>query len=133
MMDLDSIRGQLIDNCSQYFWGDMIAVAGAGPLPIRHQDLNSENLSDAIQFCLTSAARERAQNIAKGMMSENGVSTAVTSFHRHLSNKSISCSIDQASPAVWTYKKCKPKILLSGRVAEILIKHEKIKSKDLEP
>jgi UDP:flavonoid glycosyltransferase YjiC (YdhE family) len=41
----------------QPFWGNMVAAVGAGPNPIPHKSLTSQNLTDAISFCLNPEAK----------------------------------------------------------------------------
>jgi UDP:flavonoid glycosyltransferase YjiC (YdhE family) len=37
----------------QPFWGEMIAAAGAGPKPIPHKQLTTENLTQAVSHCVS--------------------------------------------------------------------------------
>lgn len=126
-------RSQL--NSSQPFWGNMVSVAGAGPPPIDAKNMNPEILSSAIRFLLSSEALMAAGTIADKMSTENGVKTAVDSFHRHLSVKDMSCSMLPDSPATWSLKtkKGKDKIVLrlSHRAASVLVEEKKINVKDL--
>ena len=71
----------------------MVAAAGAGPEPIPQKQLNAQNLSEAIQFCLTSEAATAAAKIAIRMKRESGVTTAVRSFHANLPLESLRCDI----------------------------------------
>lgn len=120
---------------SQPFWGNMVSVAGAGPPPIDAKNMNPEILSSAIRFLLSPEALTAAGIIADKMCSENGVKTAVDSFHRHLSVKDMSCSMLPNSPATWSIKtkKGKDKVVLklSHRAASVLVEEKKIDVKDL--
>ena len=110
----------------------MIAAAGAGPKPIHHKSLTAENLSEAIRFLTTPEAAHAAQQIALRMAIENGVRTAVQSFHRNLPRQSIRCDLIPHLPAVWTYKvSSKRTIKLSKLAAEVLADHLKIDGKKL--
>jgi hypothetical protein len=80
---------------SQPFWGNMVAVAGAGPKPIHHKSLNAQNLAEAIAFCLTPEAAAAAGKIAVQMSSETGVRTAVDSFHSHLPVEKMACDVSE--------------------------------------
>ena len=110
----------------------MIAAAGAGPKPIHHKNLTAENLGEAIRFIITPEAAHAAQQIALRMATENGVKTAVQSFHRNLPRQSIRCDLMPHLPAVWTYKiSSKRTIKLSKLAAEVLADHLKIDGKKL--
>lgn len=110
----------------------MIHAAGAGPKPIHHKSLSVENLSKAIKFLTTPEATQAAQSIAQRMSAENGVKTAVQSFHRNLPRHTARCDILPHLPAVWTYKvSSQHTIKLSKLAAEVLVDRLKIDSKRL--
>ncbi|PWY68434.1 sterol glucosyltransferase [Aspergillus heteromorphus CBS 117.55] len=115
----------------QQFWGNMIAGAGAGPLPIPHASLNAQNLAEAILFCLTPEATRSAHDIAFKMQYETGVSAAVHSFHRHLPSHRMRCPLIQSQPAVWKYKKSGHSLNLSRTAVQILINNDKLDAKNL--
>lgn len=94
-------------DCSQPFWGNMVAAAGAGPKPIQHKSLTSRNLADAILFCLTPEAAIAAAEIAFQMKKEDGVKAAVQSFHNNLPGLEMRCELLHDQPAAWTYRKGK--------------------------
>lgn len=122
----------LIELFSQPFWGDMVASAGAGPKPIPHASLSTENLAEAIKFCLTPEAATAAQKIAVKMQAESGVAEAVKSFHRNLPLNRMRCEILSDQVAVWEYKKGKRSLKLSKAVVQTLIEHSKIKTEKLQ-
>ncbi|KAJ8110672.1 hypothetical protein OPT61_g6541 [Boeremia exigua] len=113
----------------QPFWGDMIAEAGAGPRPIPHKMLSSQNLVDSIQFLLASETKSAAQSISSQMASEDGVKAAVQSFHANLPFEAIPCNIMHDLPSAWLYKKAP--IRLSKLAAQILIENGVISQNDL--
>lgn len=115
----------------QPFWGDRVAAAGAGPAPIPHKKLNSVKLAEAIRYCLTAEALGAAQLIADQMRNETGVQTAVASFYRQLSAEALQCDIVPSMTAVYEYSTDSKCIKLSASVAETLVKHERIKTKQL--
>ncbi|KAG9562709.1 UDP-Glycosyltransferase/glycogen phosphorylase, partial [Aureobasidium melanogenum] len=116
----------------QPFWGEMINAAGAGPRPIHHKSLTAENLGEAINFLTTPEARHFARQIAQSMSAENGVKTAVQSFHQNLPRDAVRCDILPHLPAVWTYKiPFKQTVKLSKLAAEVLIDRLKIDPKKL--
>jgi hypothetical protein len=48
----------------------MISKVGAGPEPIPHQQLNVENLRDAIKFATSPTAKQAAQRMAEQIKNE---------------------------------------------------------------
>ncbi|KAF1950307.1 sterol glucosyltransferase [Byssothecium circinans] len=113
----------------QPFWGNMVAAAGAGPRPIHHKLLTSQNLTDAIAFCLMPDARQAAQTISSRMASERGIEAAVQSFHANLPLETMQCAILRNALAAWTYKKTN--IQLSKLAAQLLIENGIIMPSDL--
>ncbi|UPX18863.1 uncharacterized protein EKO05_0009147 [Ascochyta rabiei] len=113
----------------QPFWGNMIAEAGAGPRPISHKLLSSQNLVDAIHLCLAPEMKSAAQNISSQMAEEQGLKAAVQSFHANLPFEAIACNVLHDLPAVWVYKKAP--IRLSKLAAQILLDNGVISPKDL--
>lgn len=85
----------------------MVASAGAGPQPIPQQQLNTENLADAIRLCLRQDTLQAAQGLAARMQSETGVQTAVNMFHESLPADILRCDILSDRAAAWSYKKGK--------------------------
>lgn len=113
----------------QQFWGEIVARAGAGPLPIPHKQLTVEKLSSAIDMALKPSTQERAQKISKEMENESGVRDGVRSFYRHLDLNSIQCSICPSRPAVWHVKHTE--IGLSAFAASVLVETGQVKPDDL--
>ncbi|KAJ5591949.1 uncharacterized protein N7459_002318 [Penicillium hispanicum] len=109
----------------QQFWGEIVARAGAGPLPIHHKQLTVDNLSKAIDTALKESTQEKAQQIAKKMEKESGVDNGVRSFHRQLDLESIRCSICPSRPAVWHVKHTE--VGLSAFAAAVLVEMGRIK------
>ncbi|KAK6227544.1 sterol glucosyltransferase [Colletotrichum tabaci] len=115
----------------QPFWGDMVAIAGAGPKPIPHKQLNAQNLAEAIRFCLTPEAAAAASEVAAKMRTENGVATAAKSFHANLPLDILPCEIFPDQPAAWDFKRGKKHLRLSKRAAGVLLDHLKIDKKNM--
>jgi sterol 3beta-glucosyltransferase len=110
----------------------MIAAAHAGPPPIHNKLLNQENLTEAIQYCLTQEALNAAADISRKMRAENGVVSAVKSFRQNLPIEAMSCDLIPEEPAVWLYSKSKMNLKLSDKAAVILSEHKKIDAKYLK-
>jgi hypothetical protein len=112
----------------------MVASCGLGPKPIPYRSLTSDNLAEAIRFCLLPKAQSAAQDVASRMSHENGVASAVASFHSNLPVNEMRCHILHSEPAVWRFKKSsKPPIRLSKIAAEVLVEHHRLKLSDLQP
>lgn len=95
--------------------------------------MTSQNLAEAIRCCLHSDTAAAAQRIADQMRAEDGVKTAVQSFHRNLPLDRLRCQCLADQPAVWTYNKSLSKpIYLSKTAAQILVDHRRLDSKHLE-
>lgn len=110
----------------------MVAAAGAGPQPIPAQQLNSTNLAEAIQFCLTPEAAEASEAMAVKMKSEFGVRRAVTTFHAGLPLNKMRCDLVSSQPAAWLYKSKGVQCKLSKGAAEILVNSGRIAKGDLK-
>jgi UDP:flavonoid glycosyltransferase YjiC (YdhE family) len=65
----------------QYFWGQRIALLGAGPPPIPRKTLSAEELAEAIRTATTDAGmRRRAADIGHQIQGERGVENAIAEF-----------------------------------------------------
>ncbi|PNH41013.1 hypothetical protein VD0004_g6051 [Verticillium dahliae] len=117
----------------QPFWGQMVAKAGAGPLPIHHKSLTARNLAEAIRFCLSNEAAAAAASIATQMQAEVGVQAAARSFHLQLPLEKIRCDLIPTEPAVWSYTKTKRPLKLSKLAAEMMLSDSSINVKHLKP
>ena len=113
----------------QQFWGEIVARAGAGPVPIPHKQLTVEKLREAIETALKPSTRDKAQEIAKKMEKESGVRDGVRSFHRQLDIKSLRCLVCPSRPAVWHLKRTN--IGLSAFAAAVLVDLGRVKPEDL--
>jgi len=84
----------------QFFWGRIVADAGAGPEPIPIRRLDGENLTAAFDVCRRPQIRERASELGARLRSTDGVELAVRSIERHLPLAAMSCSHDPTHLAV---------------------------------
>jgi sterol 3beta-glucosyltransferase len=76
----------------QFFWGRVVADAGAGPEPIPIKRLDSELLTAAFDVCRRQDVRERASELGARLRATDGVELAVQSIERHLPALAMSCS-----------------------------------------
>ncbi|RDW70562.1 putative sterol glucosyltransferase [Aspergillus mulundensis] len=114
----------------QPFWGNLVAASGAGPRPIPYRQVTAANLAEAIGFCLQPEAQHAAQNIASKMQYEDGVKTAVASFHRNLPLDKMRCDLLPNRAATWTCKS--PSLRLSKLAAQMLVEHLRLDKKALQ-
>ncbi|KAJ6190941.1 hypothetical protein N7519_000962 [Penicillium mononematosum] len=117
----------------QPFWGEMVSAAGAGPDPIPYKQLKVATLAQAVKFCLTPDAVRSAQGIAAKMQLDEGVKTAVASFHRNLPQSLVGCDLLPEFPACWRYRLGKKRFRLSKIAAEILVENNLLDVKKLKP
>jgi hypothetical protein len=84
----------------QFFWGRIVADAGAGPEPIPIRRLESEALMAAFDACRRPQVRERASELGARLRATDGVELAVQSVERHLPAPAMCCSQDRDHLAV---------------------------------
>lgn len=110
----------------------MIARAGAGPKAIPHKNLNLDNVTEALSYCISPKASSAALAISDKMKGDSGVRAAVRSFHKHLPLEKMQCQLARDKVATWAYSRQGKRILLSDFAAEILANHLKIDKKKLK-
>lgn len=106
---------------SQPFWGNMVAAAGAGPVPIPQRDFTTKSLSAAIEYCLSDEAKRAAGFISQKMQSEAGVQAAAQSFHRNLPIDKMACDLLPHLPATFRFSKGRSKIKMSSLATEMVL------------
>ncbi len=84
----------------QFFWGRIVADAGAGPEPIPIRRLDSQTLMAAFDACRRPQVRERARELGARLRATDGVELAVESIERHLPAPALCCSHDPHHLAV---------------------------------
>ena len=75
----------------QFFWGRMVADAGAGPDPIPITRLDSPALTAAFDACRRPQIRERAQALGTRLREVDGVELAVQAVYRWLPVEAMRC------------------------------------------
>ena len=116
----------------------MVEKIGAGPSPIPFKSLNVGNLAAAIKFCFTTTVRECAEAIALQMRSEDGVSSAIQSFYRHLPTDALTCNLLPQRVARWQYRYEKSRfdhrtIQLSDEALKVLLSRGVIDQSSVQP
>jgi UDP:flavonoid glycosyltransferase YjiC (YdhE family) len=76
----------------QYFWGQVVADAGAGPQPIPIDELDADKLAAAFRFCADPQVRERAERLGAVLRESDGAELAVQSVYRHLPAHAMRCA-----------------------------------------
>jgi hypothetical protein len=76
----------------QFFWGRVVADAGAGPEPIPIRRLTSEALTAAFDVCRRPRVRERASELGARLRATDGVALTVQSIERHLPVSAMRCA-----------------------------------------
>jgi len=76
----------------QFFWGRMVAEAGAGPTPIPIARLDSATLTAAFEMCGRPEVRERAQALGGRLRETDGAELAVRSMYRQLPVDAMRCA-----------------------------------------
>jgi UDP:flavonoid glycosyltransferase YjiC (YdhE family) len=78
----------------QFFWGQTVANAGAGPAPIPVGRLDSATLAEAFEACRRPQMRERARALGSRLRETDGAELAVRSVYRHLPWPAMRCATD---------------------------------------
>lgn len=78
----------------QFFWGQVVADAGAGPQPIPIERLGVDALAEAFAFCGRPEARARARELGARIAAVDGVGLVAESLHRHFPVAAMQCAGD---------------------------------------
>ena len=84
----------------QFFWGRIVADAGAGPEPIPIRRLDVEHLTAAFDACRRPQIRERATELGALLRASDGAELAARSVERHLPALVMRCAADPRHLAV---------------------------------
>jgi UDP:flavonoid glycosyltransferase YjiC (YdhE family) len=113
----------------QFFWGSVVARAGAGPSPIPFRELKSFKLVTAIEGALSPTTRRLAQELGRRIEGEQGAEMSALSFQQHLNVDTLRCSLDPSRNAVWKIRRSN--IRVSAFCATVLIDAGLLRFKDL--
>jgi hypothetical protein len=81
----------------QFFWGQVVCDAGAGPAPIPIETCSTERLAEAFAVCALAATRTRAEELGAKIRAADGVELVFQSLRRHLSIPANA----RATPSTW--------------------------------
>jgi UDP:flavonoid glycosyltransferase YjiC (YdhE family) len=90
----------------QFFWGHVVAGAGAGPDPIPARDLTAEALGAAFDACRQPQIRERARELGARLRATDGVELVMRSIERHVPVGAMACASDPDHLAVVFCETC---------------------------
>lgn len=113
----------------QPFWGQMIAKAGAGPVPIPFKKMTSETLAASITFALKEEVKVAVQAMAAQIAEEDGAAETAADMEQALNLDEMRCHVCPERLAIWKDKKTGAH--LSGMAASTLAEQELIHPKDL--
>ena len=91
----------------QFFWGRIVANAGAGPEPIPIRRIDVESLTAAFDACRRPQIRERASELGALLRAADGVELTVQAIERHLPAPIMCCSHDPEHLAVLYCEPCR--------------------------
>ncbi|KAF2276148.1 UDP-Glycosyltransferase/glycogen phosphorylase [Westerdykella ornata] len=89
----------------QPFWGDMIARAGAGPVPVPFKKLTAAALAAGITFALKPEVQAAVQKMAQNIAQEHGAENAAADVQSRLDIGSLRCDVCPSRVAHWKHKK----------------------------
>ncbi|RAR07338.1 glycosyltransferase family 1 protein [Stemphylium lycopersici] len=88
----------------QPFWGQMIAKAGAGPVPVPFKQMTAESLANSITFALQDSVQVAVQNMAASIAEEDGAGDTMRDFEQRLNIDAMRCQLCPERLAVWRDK-----------------------------
>jgi sterol 3beta-glucosyltransferase len=90
----------------QFFWGHVIADAGAGPEPVPAATITAESLAEAFAYALTPEARGKARSLGALVREHDGVDLVLRSLYRHLPVHAMRCASNPAHLATGYCQQC---------------------------
>jgi sterol 3beta-glucosyltransferase len=94
----------------QFFWGRVIADAGAGPEPVPAVEITSESLAEAFAHALTPDARAKARLLGARVRERDGVDLVTRSLYRHLPVHAMRCANDASHLATVYCEPCRQRL-----------------------
>jgi hypothetical protein len=94
----------------QFFWGRVIADAGAGPEPVPASEITSETLAAAFAQALTPEALAKAKRLGARVRERDGVQLVLRSLYRHLPVRAMRCARNPAHLATAYCEQCRQRL-----------------------
>ncbi|KAJ4985852.1 glycosyltransferase family 28 domain-containing protein [Stagonosporopsis vannaccii] len=113
----------------QPFWGQMIAKAGAGPVPVPFKQMTAQSLAESITFALKDEVKVAVEKMAETIAEEDGSGGTVQDFEEKLDLDGMRCHLCPERLALWRDKQTGAH--LSGFAAVTLAEKRFIDPKDL--
>ena len=110
----------------QYFWGRIVADAGAGPEPVPIDSLTAETLADGIRFALRPEVRARALALGEKVRAQPGAEEAVAAFYKRLPLAAMRCSLDAAHLARRSCDECR---LVLCRLCDTVVHEDRARAR----
>lgn len=89
----------------QPFWGQMIARAGAGPMPVPFKEMTAETLAASITFALKPEVQVAVQQMAQHIAEEDGAGDTAKDIQERLALDTMRCDLCPERLANWRHKK----------------------------
>ncbi len=94
----------------QFFWGHVVADAGAGPEPVPAATITAESLAEAFAHALTPEARRKARSLGARVRERDGVDLVLRSLYRHLPVHAMRCATNPAHLATAYCQQCRQRL-----------------------
>ncbi|KAJ8118746.1 hypothetical protein OPT61_g357 [Boeremia exigua] len=88
----------------QPFWGQMIAKAGAGPVPVPFKQMTAQSLAESITFALKDEVKVAVQHMAESIAEEDGSGNTMRDFEEKLDLDGMRCHLCPERLAIWQDK-----------------------------
>jgi sterol 3beta-glucosyltransferase len=94
----------------QFFWGRVIADAGAGPEPVPASGITAGSLAEAFAHALTPDTRSKAKRLGARVREHDGVQLVLRSLSRHLPVRAMRCARDARHLATAYCEQCRQRL-----------------------
>jgi hypothetical protein len=78
----------------QFFWGQVVTDAGAGPTCLPASELTADKLAEAFTACTASEMRGNARKLGRRIRTRDGADMTVASLYRQLPLRAMRCARD---------------------------------------
>jgi hypothetical protein len=103
----------------QFFWGDVVAKNGAGPLPLPGKHVTADELVDAFKQVHKPKMRIATERIRDAILQEDGCANALRIFHAHLPLSRMRSDLESTFAAC--YRVDEYDLQVSRPVAQVLV------------
>ncbi|OLN96044.1 Sterol 3-beta-glucosyltransferase UGT80B1-like protein 4 [Colletotrichum chlorophyti] len=89
----------------QPFWGQMIARAGAGPVPVPFKEMTADTLAASINFALRPEVQAAVERMAERIAEEDGAGDTAKDIQERLAIDTMRCDLCPERLANWRHRK----------------------------